>query len=129
MRYSDGRSAEQPSKRLLRETLRGKVPSLVLERPKLGFPNAVEDWLRGELGDLVPIIVNDPAGLVRQFFPIDFIRALTDSKSAMLARWPLVNALLVLQIWHRIFVIEAASSAPTASLRDIYGNRPNRSRV
>jgi len=101
--------------------LRGRVPSLVLERPKVGFPDSVLTWLRGELGDLIPGILEDPDGLARQHVPSNFVRSLTGSKQSMLARWPLVNALLTLQIWHRVFVTEAATSPPVVSLRDLYG--------
>jgi asparagine synthase (glutamine-hydrolysing) len=41
------------SKRVLRDTMRGKLPHSVLSRPKMGFDIPVHDWLRGPLRSLL----------------------------------------------------------------------------
>ena len=40
------------TKRILREALTGIVPDHVIDRPKLGFPVPLRDWLRGKRGDI-----------------------------------------------------------------------------
>ncbi|MCQ2749073.1 MAG: asparagine synthase C-terminal domain-containing protein [Clostridia bacterium] len=39
------------TKRVLRKAARGIIPDFVLDRPKLGFPVPMGDWLRGDLKD------------------------------------------------------------------------------
>lgn len=48
-------------KHLLRETLRGRVPPVVLERGKQGFDIPAHDWLRGVLRPLLDDTVNEAA--------------------------------------------------------------------
>jgi asparagine synthase (glutamine-hydrolysing) len=107
-------------KHVLRQYLDGRVPGRVLRRSKLGFPNSIETWLAGDLGDLIGPILADPDGLAANHLPTPWIEALVASRATLLARWPVVHALLVLQIWHRLFLLEGRDTAPGESLRDLY---------
>ena len=62
-----GRCKLQPGrgKAILRRAFAGLVPDRVFTRPKKGFELPVDQWLRGELADLVRA-VTDPARLRRQ---------------------------------------------------------------
>jgi asparagine synthase (glutamine-hydrolysing) len=104
----------------LRRELEGKVPQAVLTRPKAGFPSAVQMWLHGELGAMVPAILSDRAGIVRELFSDRWVQELVASRGTMLSRWPLVNALLTLEIWHRIFIVEGLNERPDMSLSELF---------
>src|SRR5205085_5001583 len=41
------------TKWILREAMRGILPAEILNRPKMGFPVPVGQWLRGEFKDVV----------------------------------------------------------------------------
>lgn len=111
------------TKLLLRRAMDGKVPDLVLRRSKLGFPNAVRTWLRGELAELLPSILGHPDGVLRDLFPGPWLDGLLLDRHAAPARWPVVYALLTLEIWHRIFIVEGWDRPPLMSLAELYPPR------
>jgi asparagine synthase (glutamine-hydrolysing) len=49
-------------KKIFRESLRGRVPDSVLDRPKQGFHLPVGEWLAGPLSDVLDEVLLDPAG-------------------------------------------------------------------
>lgn len=98
---------------ILREALRGWVPSEVLDRPKQGFSVPVSGWLRGDLAPLAREVLLDPRSLGRGYFRPATVEEMLDRHRAGTAEegkrlW----ALFMLELWHREFVDEAA--APNA---------------
>jgi asparagine synthase (glutamine-hydrolysing) len=49
---------------ILRRAMQGRLPGVVLRRPKSGFNSPVSDWLRGSLRPLMEDLLARPSGLV-----------------------------------------------------------------
>jgi asparagine synthase (glutamine-hydrolysing) len=49
---------------ILRRAMQGRLPGVVLRRPKSGFNSPVSDWLRGPLQPLMEDLLASPSGLV-----------------------------------------------------------------
>lgn len=47
------RLAEGTTKYIFRKAMEGIIPDFILNRPKLGFPVPMRDWLRGDQGELM----------------------------------------------------------------------------
>jgi asparagine synthase (glutamine-hydrolysing) len=60
----DSKLHDGEGKYLFRRSLRGRVPSSVLDRPKQGFHLPVGDWLAGPLAPVLGEILADPTGPV-----------------------------------------------------------------
>jgi asparagine synthase (glutamine-hydrolysing) len=56
------------TKRILKETFRGRIPREIIERKKAGFPIPIERWVRGELHEGVREVLLSRACLERGFF-------------------------------------------------------------
>jgi len=56
------------SKHLLRRTMRGRVPEIVLKRPKAGFSMPVNVWLRSGMRPLLVDLVLNPNGRLAPLF-------------------------------------------------------------
>jgi asparagine synthase (glutamine-hydrolysing) len=95
--------ADGRGKHALREAVRGVVPPEILTRSKKGFGSPVRHWLRGTLGrDLVESLDTwtiVEAGLIRPSFVRSFMRNVTFN------RWAKLWSLIVLESWHREWVV------------------------
>jgi asparagine synthase (glutamine-hydrolysing) len=85
---------------ILRRAMRGRLPGVVLRRPKSGFNSPVSDWLRGPLRPLMEDLLQRPSSLVDASHPR--IRGLWQAHAegrtdAGFALW----ALLTLLLWER----------------------------
>ena len=110
----------QERKAPLRSLARGHLPDRVLDRPKLGFPNAVQLWLDNGLDTMLPHILASPDSLVDQYLPKEWVSSLVATPAACRANWRLAYGLLVLQVWHEVLVRSPRSSAPQESLSELF---------
>ena len=94
---------ENTTKRILRKAARGIIPDIVLDRPKLGFPVPMADWLRNDLKDwAMDLIENSP---VDEYINKDYVRDLyakhlegiKDYKSEI---W----AVITFMLWHKVYI-------------------------
>jgi len=91
------------TKRALREALQDIVPSHIIDRPKLGFPVPLRDWLRGKRGDACLALIQ--ASGIRQFINTDYITRLVQlhqSGTADYARK--IWCIYILAQWYNSFV-------------------------
>ncbi len=100
------------SKYLLKRHLTGRVPPSVFQRPKMGFSIPLAAWLRGELREMAEDLLFSERSMVRGYFVPEFVRGLWASHQAGRRNhshhlW----ALMVLELWHRLFVDEVSSFA------------------
>jgi asparagine synthase (glutamine-hydrolysing) len=86
---------------LLKRALRGRIPDVILDRPKQGFGVPLAEWFRDELRDLPGERLLDPTSLSRVWFRSEVIEQLI--KEHQLAKadhsfrlW----VLLQLETWH-----------------------------
>jgi len=104
----------------LRALARGQLPDRILDRPKLGFPNAVLLWMDQGLAELLPHILSSPDGLAERYLPRDWVAALVATPESCRANWRLVYGLLVLQVWYEVVVRSPRATAPEESLSDLF---------
>lgn len=107
-------------KALLR-ALAGELPPDVLSRKKVGFPNAVLEWLDAGLGECLPTILATPGSFAAEHLPTPWLRGMLRSRESMRASWRVLYPVLVLQIWYELFVRADLDSAPTVGLRELFG--------
>lgn len=104
------------TKRALREAMQGIVPSHVINRPKLGFPVPIRDWLRGKRGDACLSLIQS-SGLC-QFLNKDYITGLLRQHQSGAADYSRkIWSIYVLAQWYNFFVedLEPAYLTGTSS--------------
>jgi asparagine synthase (glutamine-hydrolysing) len=95
------------------------IPQNILNRKKLGFPNIVQQWFSGELGDLLPSILLSPNTYTGSHLP-NWIASKVSSKSSIISNWKPLYSLLILNIWYEIFVNSPTSTAPQESITELF---------
>jgi asparagine synthase (glutamine-hydrolysing) len=93
------------SKYLLKSLLRGTIPDVVLNRPKMGFGIPVADWLRTSLREQLLDLVLSERAIARGYFDRQGLRSVVDgfmggNDDFQYALWDL----LMLEMWHRAFI-------------------------
>jgi asparagine synthase (glutamine-hydrolysing) len=92
------------TKWILREAMKGILPTEILDRPKMGFPVPVGKWFRGEFKHIVEEYVLSERALGREIFAGEFVRQLVAEHNAGENHderlWSLVN----FEIWQRRFI-------------------------
>lgn len=102
-------------KRILRTLAARLLPPEIVSRPKAGFGVPLEHWLRGPMQDFARAILLDPVALRRGYFRPEAVAALVDDHvTARANNHSRIWLLLVLEIWHRLFVDARPSPAPPA---------------
>jgi asparagine synthase (glutamine-hydrolysing) len=104
------------TKRILKATLRGRLPDAILDRPKMGFGVPLARWFREDLRDLPAEHLLDPSSLSRGYFQRSEVeRILTEHREGANDHSLRIWVLLQLEMWHRE-VVEApiADSTPVA---------------
>lgn len=106
------------SKYLLKRYAERRAPTSVIHRPKMGFSIPVASWLRGELrGTAEDLLLTDRA-LGRGYFNPDHVRGMWSRHQARQQNhshhlW----ALMMLELWHRLFVDQAPALTPPDTVR------------
>jgi asparagine synthase (glutamine-hydrolysing) len=91
-------------KRLLRELVKGRVPSEILDKPKHGFGVPVADWLRGPLKSmLLELTATDRLREQGLFRPEGVEQLVSDHISGRIDRRKELWAMLQFQLWHSKF--------------------------
>ena len=89
------------TKWILREAMKGILPTEILDRPKMGFPVPVGNWFRRSFKHIVDDYVLSERSLARGIFNADFVHDLVQRHNAGENHderiWSLVN----FEIWQR----------------------------
>jgi asparagine synthase (glutamine-hydrolysing) len=106
------------TKHIFKQSLRGALPDVVLDRPKMGFGAPISSWFRNELREMTEDLLMSPRARQRGYFRADVVEQMWDEHTSRLADhsdklWDL----LVLELWHRIFVDAGRSSSVTGQWR------------
>jgi asparagine synthase (glutamine-hydrolysing) len=91
-------------KYLAKKALRKHVPEEILNRRKAGFPVPYASWLRNNLRDQVNEILLDPVTDSRGYFQRGTVEKLIRQHQAGAGYSKEIFALMVLELWHRIFL-------------------------
>jgi len=101
------------TKYLLKRAVRDLLPAAVIERPKQGFGVPIDRWLRGALRDTVHDVLLDARTLRRDYFREPTVRRLLDEHGRGIRNWHSeLWSLLVLELWHRMFVDRRPEAGP-----------------
>ena len=92
------------TKWILREAMKGILPTEIIDRPKMGFPVPIGGWFRGKFKHIVDEYVLGPRALKRGIFDAAFVKKLVAEHNAGENHderlWSLVN----FEIWQRRFI-------------------------
>ncbi len=92
------------TKWILRQATKDLLPPEILNRPKMGFPVPLGDWLRGKYRHVVDEYVLSERSLARGIFEEKALRDLVAEHDRGDAHSPRLFRLINLEIWHRIFI-------------------------
>lgn len=90
------------TKYLLKQTMRGRLPDGILDRPKMGFGVPVDRWFRADCRDFVQDTLLSARSLQRGYFKPARLRQLVErQESGACSYGSRAYALLMLELWHR----------------------------
>ena len=93
------------TKYLLRSYLRGKVPEHLINRPKMGFGVPLKSWFREDLREMTEDVLLSRKALERGYFHKKAVEKLIRRHgSGLFDHSYQLYALLILELWHVIFV-------------------------
>jgi asparagine synthase (glutamine-hydrolysing) len=97
-------------KRVLKASLRGRIPDALLDRRKMGFSVPIAKWFRTDLRAMAHDVLLSPRAFERGYFNgMEIARLLYDHSANKVDHGRSLWDLLVLELWHREFVDRAAS--------------------
>ena len=96
------------TKWVLREAMKGFLPAEILNRPKMGFPVPLGDWLRGEFKHVVDEYILSERALARGIFEPKFVRELVTAHDAGEDHASRLFRLINFEIWQRQFIDDEA---------------------
>ncbi len=92
-------------KRLLRTSMRDKIPSSILRRPKRGFPLPLGQWLRGPLHDACREELLAAGSAVRGIVEHALLKQLLEEhRRGSVDRTEEIYALWLYEAWHRAYI-------------------------
>lgn len=84
------------------------LPTAIVQRPKRGFANPVDRWIRRELGASLESLLVAKGSIATRFFDASAVRALIDEdRAGRVDRKRNLFLLLVLELWNRRFILRA----------------------
>lgn len=107
------------AKRLLKAAIRHGVPASVIERRKLGMPSPIFDLLSQRREQIFRAVLCAPDSFVASLLPHDWLASLVATDQSARANFRVLYSLLVLEIWHRLFIRERIYSRPTMTLAEL----------
>jgi asparagine synthase (glutamine-hydrolysing) len=112
MKYRKG-----TSKYVVKRYAETRVPSRVIHRPKMGFSIPLASWLRGELRETAQELLLSGRALDRGYYQPDAVRSMwVRHQEGRRNHGRQLWALMVLELWHRLFVDQQLGSAPVIEL-------------
>ena len=97
-------------KRILKSSLRGRIPDTLLDRPKMGFSVPIAKWFRTDLREMAHDVLLSPRASERGYFDgTEIARLLYDHSVNKVDHGPSLWNLLMLELWHREFIDQPES--------------------
>lgn len=101
-------------KYILKKAARDWLPKEILTRRKMGFGVPLATWLRGDLRDLTHDSLTDSTARSRGYFEPSAVNKLLAQHEGGIDHSPRIWALLWLELWHRTFIDNHATTMPGA---------------
>lgn len=92
------------TKWILREAMKNILPREILDRPKMGFPVPLGDWLRGQFSHSVDEYLLSERSASRNIFSQDAVRTLVAEHRGGEDHTARIFRLINLEMWQRIFI-------------------------
>jgi asparagine synthase (glutamine-hydrolysing) len=92
------------TKYILKKALSNRVPELILNRKKTGFPVPYDAWIGGEMRNYVREVLTDRRSIERGYFKRDAVESLLEQKSHDSNTSKDLFSLLIVELWHRTFI-------------------------
>ncbi len=107
-------------KRLLKRAIADRVPAEILRRKKVGMPTHFTTFMTQQPGVTRELLLGSRS-YTGSVFPKEWLRGLLGDAAQMRRNFPVLYALIVLEVWHRLFVEEKVYDRPTMTLSDLCG--------
>jgi asparagine synthase (glutamine-hydrolysing) len=99
------RVAEGTTKYIFRKAMEGIIPEFILNRPKLGFPVPIRDWLKGPQGDL--IVEQIEASGVEDYVNVNTVKKMAERHKSGKADYSRrLWTIYVFALWHMTYIEE-----------------------
>ena len=106
------------SKYLLKRVVERRVPPSAVHRPKMGFSIPLAHWLRTDLRDTAHDLLLSPRAAGRDYFVPATVRTLWDHhQRGVRDHAHHLWALMMLEMWHRVFVDALPAAGPAGARR------------
>lgn len=92
------------TKWILRQAMKNRLPDAILNRPKMGFPVPLGDWLRGPFRSVVDDYVLSERAGERGIFNRDCVRRLVKAHDDGRSNTAEIFKLINFEMWYRIFI-------------------------
>lgn len=112
-------------KRILRSMLEPGAGAALARRPKSGFASPVAAWLGTEMPSILGRLIEDPRSISASILTPGWIRGHLDrtiSGSWRDAGW--LHGLTMIELWHRLLILERRVDRPTESIDHLLTDRP-----
>ena len=100
LKLKDGRE----SKFILKKAVEPYLPNGVIYRKKMGFGVPIAHWFRTELKDMLYDTLLSSRSVQRGYFQYDYVRSLIDQHQKGENLQHLLWNLLMLELWHQMFI-------------------------
>ncbi len=93
------------TKHIFKQSLRGVIPDIILDRPKMGFGAPISSWIRNELREMAGDLLLSSRAKQRGYFRADVVeRMWAEHISSHLDHSEKLWDLLVLELWQNTFI-------------------------
>ena len=100
---------------ILKKAFAGILPDEILYRRKMGFGVPIDHWFRGALSEFLRDTLLSSRSIERGYFNRKYIEQLIEEHTKGRKQWQyLLWNLLMLELWHRVFIDSSAQSASLA---------------
>ena len=106
-------------KRLLKLAIKDGVPEATLVRPKTGLPSPLATLVRNEWDRTLRAALLGPSSFVGTLLPREWLTGVLATRKSALSNSRVLYSLLVLELWHRLFVVNRAVARPTVRIEEI----------
>jgi asparagine synthase (glutamine-hydrolysing) len=99
------RIANGTTKYIFRKAMEGIIPDFILNRPKLGFPVPLRDWLQGSMGDM--LLEQIKASGIEDYININAVERMTQKHRSGQGDYARrIWTIYVFAVWHMTFMEE-----------------------
>ena len=109
------------SKKILKDLARKVgLPSAIIERKKLGFPNAVQEWFGGPASKTLESVLLHPTSYSGQHLT-PWVQEKLRTKQSIQDNWKSLYALFILDIWCELFLTRKQWTKPKLTINELFG--------